>query len=358
MDGNTKILVIEDDPLLAENICQLLDAEGFIVEYAQNGKIGIEKAQTTNPDLIISDIMMPVMDGFELLIELMSNKKTATIPLIFLTAKTDIDNLRKGMSLGAEDYLFKPFKIDDLLNAINIRLRKKELAEHKLDEAKHQIFSKMHHDLRTPMVPILGLSDLIEEEENLKEIKNMVKIIKHSGKKLFDRIEKLLIYNDLILKCRENGKELDKESIISNQFIEIILKSFDRKEDMDRVSVNVEAAELPISDWSLRVLLKELLENALKYSPIDKQVIVEGKLSAVNYLLNITNYGKGMTPEEINSISLFNKFGEDKIADPGLGIGLAICKKIAKSNKIDLNITSILEQKTVCEIIIPLRKDK
>lgn len=356
MNGNHKILVIEDDPLLAENICQLLDAEGFLVEYAQNGKIGVEKAQTTNPDLIISDIMMPEMDGFEVLTELMSNKNTASIPLIFLTAKTDLDNLRKGMSLGAEDYLFKPFKIDDLLNAINVRLRKKELSEHKLDEAKHQIFSKMHHDLRTPMVPILGLSDLIADEEDINEIKNMVKVIKQSGRKLFDRIEKFLIYNDLTLKCGQNGKNVSGESLISNQFIERIKNSINGNIDITRVVSNVEPAELPISEWCLQVLLKEIIENALKYSPEEKQVIVEGKIFEDSYSITVKDFGRGMTQEEINSISVFNKFTKNKISDSGMGLGLAICQKIAKANKIDFIINSIPEQSTTCEIKMKLKQ--
>lgn len=356
MNGKYKILVIEDDPLLAENICQILEAEGFIVEYAQNGKIGVEKVQTTNPDLIISDIMMPEMDGFEVLMELMSNKNTASIPLIFLTAKTDLDNLRKGMSLGAEDYLFKPFKIDDLLNAINVRLRKKELSENQLNEVKHQIFSKVHHDLRTPMVPILGLSDLIEEEEDLKEIKNMVKVIKQSGKKLFDRIEKFLIYNDLTLNCGENGKKSDKEALFSNQFIERIKNSLNGNIDANRVVSNVEPAELPISEWCLQILLKELIENALKFSSSEKQVFVEGKTIEEQYSITVTDYGIGMSEEEINSISVFNKFCKDKIADAGLGLGLAICKKIAQANNIDFRINSTPQQSTTCEINLKLKQ--
>ena len=354
MNGYNKILVIEDDPLLAENICQLLDAEGYLVEYAENGKIGVEKARTTNPDLIISDIMMPEMDGYEVLAELMKDKNTATIPFIFLTAKTDLENLRKGMSLGAEDYIFKPFKIDELLDAVKIRLKKKELSEHKLDEAKHQIFSKMHHDLRTPMVPILGLSDLISEEEDINEIKNMVKVIKQSGRKLFDRIEKFLIYNDLTLKCGQNGKNVSRESLISNQFIERITNSINENTDITRVVYKVEPAELLISEWCLQVLLKETIENALKYSPAEKQVIVEGKIFEDSYSITVKDFGRGMTQEEINSISVFNKFTKNKIADSGMGLGLAICKKIAQLNNLDFRINSIPDKETTCEIKLKL----
>ena len=122
-----KILVVEDDSQLRANICELLENENHIVDYAGNGAIGLEKARKSFPDLIISDIMMPKLNGFELIKELMKDNDTASIPFIFLTAKVEIENFREGMTLGADDYLFKPFNILDLLNAIEMRLKKKQL---------------------------------------------------------------------------------------------------------------------------------------------------------------------------------------------------------------------------------------
>lgn len=118
------ILLIEDNKDLRENITEILDLAGYKVVTAHNGKVGVEKAQTENPDLIVCDVMMPVLDGFSALRILSNNSVTAGIPFIFLTAKAEKSDFRKGMSLGADDYITKPFDDNDLLSAIELRLKK------------------------------------------------------------------------------------------------------------------------------------------------------------------------------------------------------------------------------------------
>ncbi|MDA3943208.1 MAG: response regulator [Bacteroidetes bacterium] len=125
-----KILVIEDDRLMRENISELLDLVGYEVESAHNGKEGVKKTRTFLPDLIICDIKMPVLDGYGVLHILQKEPITSTIPFIFLTAKTERSDRRKGMEMGADDYLAKPFEDTELLKAVETRLR------------KHRIFSK------------------------------------------------------------------------------------------------------------------------------------------------------------------------------------------------------------------------
>src|SRR6187402_3562660 len=118
-----KILLIEDNSDVRENTAEILLLAGYIVDTAPNGKIGVELAQTEKPDLIICDIMMPELDGYGVLHILNKKTETAGIPFIFLTAKTEKTDIRKGMNLGADDYLTKPFDDTDLLNAIETRLR-------------------------------------------------------------------------------------------------------------------------------------------------------------------------------------------------------------------------------------------
>jgi len=121
-----KILALEDDRFLRNNICELLANEGYEVDSAENGEVGLEKARQTLPDLIISDIMMPVMDGFKVLEELRKDFKTATIPFIFLTARMEMENFKIGMRLGADYYLFKPFDVQDLLLAVQSSLGERD----------------------------------------------------------------------------------------------------------------------------------------------------------------------------------------------------------------------------------------
>lgn len=121
-----KILIIEDDLGVRENIITLLSEEGYNVLSAKGGESGIRISKEESPDVIICDIMMNGINGYDVLDELSKDKLTRVIPFIFLTAKADIENIRFGMRLGADDYILKPFKAEELLKSIEIRLRKVE----------------------------------------------------------------------------------------------------------------------------------------------------------------------------------------------------------------------------------------
>ena len=161
-----KILLIEDEKNVRENIQILLEEEGYEFFSCTNGKAGIESVKINNPDLILCDIMMKGMDGYEVLTILSEDKYTRTIPFVFLTAKVERDDIRLGMQLGADDYLFKPFKADELLKAIETRLRKVEIikadtpkTEEKLTENIYGIEDKM-------FINVNGIPNII----NIKDI--------------------------------------------------------------------------------------------------------------------------------------------------------------------------------------------
>ena len=120
------ILLIEDNKEMRENIAEILELANYRVITAPNGKLGVELAGKEIPDLILCDIMMPELDGYGVLYMLSKKPETAAIPFIFLTAKTEKTDIRKGMSMGADDYLTKPFEEMELLNAIEVRLKKSE----------------------------------------------------------------------------------------------------------------------------------------------------------------------------------------------------------------------------------------
>ncbi|MFZ6032096.1 MAG: LytR/AlgR family response regulator transcription factor [Melioribacter sp.] len=120
------ILIIEDDSLIRTNLQYLLNKGNYKLLIASNGEEGINIAKQDRPDLIICDILMPGIDGFEVKRRLEEDENTAFIPFIFLTAKADYEDLRKGMNLGADDYIYKPFKAADLLSTIELRLAKYE----------------------------------------------------------------------------------------------------------------------------------------------------------------------------------------------------------------------------------------
>ena len=152
-----KILLIEDNNEIRENTAEILSLADYAVVTAENGKIGVELAQSENPDLIICDIMMPELDGYGVLHILSKKPEMASIPFIFLTAKTEKSDVRKGMELGADDYLTKPFDDNELLNAIETRLR------------KHSLRSREYQST------IEGLDSFIADAQHALQLKDLCK---------------------------------------------------------------------------------------------------------------------------------------------------------------------------------------
>ncbi len=128
-----KILLIEDHPEMRENTAEILSLAGYDVSTAEHGKEGVSMVHKNKPDLIVCDVMMPELDGFGVLRMLNHNPETSHIPFIFLTAKAEMSDLRKGMNLGADDYLTKPFDDIELLDAIEMRLKKNEIVHTEFD---------------------------------------------------------------------------------------------------------------------------------------------------------------------------------------------------------------------------------
>jgi DNA-binding response OmpR family regulator len=155
-----KILLIEDNMEVRENTEEILSLANYSVITAPNGKIGVELAQCERPDLIVCDIMMPELDGYGVLHILSKSEETAPIPFIFLTAKAEKTDIRKGMVLGADDYLTKPFDDTDLLNAIEVRLRKSDM-QRKIYEASAEGLDRFIKDAQS----ILDIKDLGKDKK-------------------------------------------------------------------------------------------------------------------------------------------------------------------------------------------------
>jgi CRP-like cAMP-binding protein/FixJ family two-component response regulator len=195
-----KILLIEDNKDIRENTAEILTLANYSVLTAENGKIGVELALKEKPDLIICDIMMPVLDGYGVLHLLSKNDETATIPFVFLTAKAERSDFRKGMEMGADDYLTKPFDDMELLNIVDVRLRK--------SASLKKEFSKN----------VSGIDDFIQNAkgfESLKELseKNEVRSYKKKSEIFREGSYPKGIYfiskgKVKIFKSNDNGKEL------------------------------------------------------------------------------------------------------------------------------------------------------
>lgn len=152
-----RILVIEDDDEIRDEIIDVLKLKGFMTEGASNGRIGLESVKKIHPDLILCDIDMPELNGYGVLKELQQDRDLADIPFIFLTALSSMDNLRKGMNLGADDYLTKPLQVDQLLAAIAVRLQKQ--AKQNNHKNHHKIDNIIHPNITAQQVSARQISE-------------------------------------------------------------------------------------------------------------------------------------------------------------------------------------------------------
>lgn len=219
-----KLLLIEDNNEVRENTSEILELAGYNVTTAPNGKIGVELAQKEIPDLIICDIMMPELDGYGVLHILNKKNETAAIPFIFLTAKTEKADIRKGMNLGADDYLTKPFDDTDLLNAIEARLRKASMQQ-QLYESSPEGLDNFISDARK----VLDLHDLCKDKK-VKSVKKKMELFAEGDTPLnifFVKSGSIKVY-----QAHPDGKELITSIYHANDFFgfEPILEGTNYKE--------------------------------------------------------------------------------------------------------------------------------
>lgn len=220
-----RLLIIEDDKTVRENIVTILTEEGFKVFSADNGYDGIELIKDENPDLIICDVMMEGLNGFDVL-TLVRRTIDRPAPFIFLTAKTDIADLRKGMELGADDYLHKPFKTKELLNAINTRLTKIEQTEAyfadklKLNQKENSAERRYLYNDKI-LIKNEGKPEFIQIK-NIKAIsaENQYSKIMMGGKKVFHLKKALSTWENIL---PENYfKRIHRSTIVNTEYIEAI----------------------------------------------------------------------------------------------------------------------------------------
>jgi diguanylate cyclase len=238
-----KILVIEDEKPIRENIIEMLELEKFQVIGAGNGKIGLELAIHHQPDLILCDVMMPEMDGYTVLTELRENSQTSTIPFIFLTARAEKSDFRKGMELGADDYITKPCTPDELIKAVQMRLKKHQKLTQNykniIDQALEQINFLLYYDTITNLPNRLLLSEKFTEIVGFKpafvpvlclSIDRFTRI-----KETIDHGELSLLIKSLAQRLKDCLKSHDLLSRFSDEQFVIILANIQNKAEVDHI---------------------------------------------------------------------------------------------------------------------------
>lgn len=364
----TKILVIEDDLQIRENIMETLEMDGYQSYGANNGAEGLGLALQYPPDLVICDIMMPEMDGFEVLEHLRANDTTATIPLIFVTAKTDRQSLRQGMQLGADDFLTKPFNADELLQAVQARLQHHaavaQHAEKKLEEAKQQLSRMITHELRTPLTSINVVSDLISRqlgsisEKQLNELLDMM----ITGSKRLNRVVEQMV-TMVQLDIGSINYETIKHDGIAVPLWSTLMGAVDlaRRASYNRPYVQIATNERDSTVQVLcnRTMLKqafsEIISNAISYSPEQGTVSLAQWRAKKVVWLSIVDQGRGMSPEQIEqAMELFQQIDRETHEQQGIGLGLPLAHRIIEAHGGKMEIASVAGKGTQITIGLPV----
>ncbi len=298
------ILLIEDDSIVRENTAEILRLANYQVQTAENGKVGIEMATLQRPDLIICDILMPVLDGFGVLQIVLRNEELKRIPFIFMSAKTDHSDLRKGMDLGASDYITKPFEESELLSAIETRLKLRKAFEvgENHDPGKEILYDDLKKYLSSQASFFYPRGSAIYLQDNLGKdlfyiISGKVKTFKYNdqGKEFitsfynegdyfgFTPFQENKTYNENALAVKQTKLiKLSKNKVLSlisqnpvfsSNFIEILISSLENMKE-HLIHMAYDSVRKKTADKLLELLPEENLDPVIEISRTDLASII------------------------------------------------------------------------------------
>ncbi len=367
-EEQAKILVIEDIYYLRNDVMDLLRFEGFDVRGAENGLVGVQVARDYMPDLIVCDIMMPEMDGYEVLEVLRSERETSTIPFIFLTAKTDRIDVRQGMGKGADDYVTKPFLGHELMETIRMQLRKqaerREKEKAALDALRENISTALPHELRTPLNTIIGFSDMLTMEASEISppvITEWAQHINLAALRLYRLVENYLTYVRIETLAREPHRTSTlhtqrSESAAATVEYQAMMRAQQVQREADlHLSADVSGAVV-VGEQDLAKIVDELLDNAFKFSEpgqpvaLNLQVEPDGKM----LLITVTDRGRGMTREQIAAVGAYMQFERWFYEQQGSGLGLVIARRLTELYQGTLTMQSTVNEGTTVTVRLPM----
>ncbi|WP_270593019.1 MULTISPECIES: hybrid sensor histidine kinase/response regulator [Butyricimonas] len=362
-----KILVVDDVQSNVLLLKALLGREGFGIVYAMNGTEALEKVKSEHPDLILLDVMMPDMDGFEVAGRLKVEPEQAEIPIIFLTALNDSASVVKGFQLGANDFISKPFRREELLirvehqlslvDARRIILRQTEELR-KTIAGRDKLYSVIAHDLRSPMASIKMLCNTImmsiDQQTVPGDVFEMLEMTNKTAEEVFSLLDNLLKWTKSQLgKLSNVPQPIDMVGLVDG-VIEVFKPIAQSKSISLELNSEIEFVNVIIDIEMIKSVVRNLISNAIKFSHKDTVVMVHVKVQDITnenatgegngkeVLVTVSDKGCGIKKEDqgklLNEATHFTTFGTD--SEEGSGLGLLLCKDFVNKNHGRLWFTS------------------
>ncbi|MBC7743502.1 MAG: response regulator [Flavobacterium sp.] len=363
-ETRSTILIVDDNADMREYLSHMLD-QNYNVIVAVNGREALNVVKSRRPDLVISDIMMPEMDGFELLRELKRKKRTNSLPVIFLSARAGNEATVEGLEAGADDYLVKPFSSKELIARVQtqlsmVKLRSDLEHERKALVARDEFLSIASHELNTPLTPLkLQVQSLTRalEKNDLSAIapekmKNIVNLLNRQ----IDKMSKLIRNMLDVTHISQGTMLLHKQKTDLNMIISQVFEEHNNEITDSGCAVTLDLKEnIPLNMDAVRIqqVITNLLTNALKYAG-GKPVRISSFAQDNTAILLVEDNGPGISKENLEII--FNRYERINASSNlgGLGLGLYISKQIVESHGGELKVESILGKGSKFLIGLPI----
>jgi len=325
-----EILLVDDSPEHIEAAVSVFRESNFMVRVATKGSTALKLLEQHTPDIILLDVYIPEMDGFEICKMIKSNPKFCNIPIIFLTSSNDADSIKKGFELGAQDYVVKPFNISELLARVNTHIKLRRQAE-SLIEVNRELDSfcySIAHDLKAPLLSITKLSEYLVSDYMHKlddDGHDLISNIQEKSTEVLGIIDHLLEFSKMC-KMQLQSENINLENLFLDVYNELMMLHPQRQ-------VQFHLNHLPNIDGDpvmIKILVLNIIANALKYTSNRIVAIIEVTSfdNENEYIISVEDNGAGFDMRYSSRLfKVFQRLHSQNEFE-GSGVGLAICQKI------------------------------
>ena len=367
--NSSVILIVDDNPQNLQLLGRILQENNYEIEFATNGLAALDWISVKKFDLILLDINMPGIDGFEVCTKIRSNESMNHVPIIFLSAETDRESILKGFELGAQDYVTKPFDSRELLVRIRTHLaltdtlEKLEIEKEKAQSADHlksAFLATMSHELRTPLNSIIGFTGILIQEKPgplNDEQKKQLGMVQNSARHLLSLINDVLDISKI--EAGQLKIHLQKFNLrdLINKVVETNKPSADKKNLTITVTIEDNVSEITSDSMRVQQILINLLNNAIKFT--DKGRISVTCFTVGSFVkIQVTDTGIGIESGKIEQ--LFKPFIQLETGlsrkHEGTGLGLSICKRLTEMLDGEIDVESRFGEGSIFSITLPLLK--